>query len=309
MKINNKTLVIVITAFVMITVILGIVGLTVKTIKQKEFESRFDPRLAHCWNIKNYHVDLNCIADVVMGKNDISICDKAGSPYNRWQCYSLVASSMQDGTICEKITNPVQSFRCHKAIRKYKPDMEVCNKIPGISEEKGECIKMIATEQNDYSICDKIELVTTASKWDCYVSVSDSLHLLAIKSTKDRVSICQKIVESSEMIDCYKSMFPYRGKLNLDDSFCDTIHNTVVKMQCLELLARDHGDESICMQIVPAGPETEFDAKFYRARCLQNIVREEDCDKVEKVIYPCKDAEGQDCEISPERCKSQFQGI
>lgn len=120
-----------------------------------------------------------CLIDIAKSKNDLSMCDIAGSgeyepSYKEFKmnCYMELADLRNDSSLCdEEIIGEKYKDLCYLSATE-KIDISLCEKISGIAQVM--CYTQLAEEKGDFSLCNRISYKGT---WlsSCHHSFVESL--------------------------------------------------------------------------------------------------------------------------------------
>jgi len=119
-----------------------------------------------CFTINStYWWDI-CFYDLGVLKQDPEICDEMDLLSDRRdECFVTVSNLKHDESVCRMVGNSAKQYRCYitQAVEKGEPS--ICDKIDDKIWREGNCIKKVAEEADNSSICQIITI--DKIKQDC----------------------------------------------------------------------------------------------------------------------------------------------
>lgn len=109
------------------------------------------------WNICHYEVGL--------AKNDEDICFEMYDEDKAAECFTAIALAKEDPFSCTWILSPKTERWCYRKVAVLTGNASICKRIEDRVWRDGNCIKKVAQEMDDPSICEMISIVNI--KQDC----------------------------------------------------------------------------------------------------------------------------------------------
>jgi len=107
-----------------------------------------------CDKISKVNREAYCYGLIAITENEISICLNSDNRYIM-SCFKQFASEKNDITICGTLVGGgVDEYNCYTAFAGEKLDVSICDSLQG--EPKDYCIRSVAIQKNDASICNQL---------------------------------------------------------------------------------------------------------------------------------------------------------
>lgn len=118
-----------------------------------------------CQLIKsNYWWDI-CHYEIGIAKNKVTICSEMYDQERAGECFAKIAEAKKDESSCSLIPKKTSRYFCYIKLALIKGNVSICNRIDNSVWRDGNCIKRVAENSSNASIC---ELITIANiKQDC----------------------------------------------------------------------------------------------------------------------------------------------
>ncbi len=177
-----------------------------------------------------------CYYDIAVQNKNGSLCGRILVTSKRNGCYAAVALAEKDSGWCGSIalvdSNSYEKDTCIKKVAVAVPSIAPCKEITDLAV-RDLCYQEIAVKNNDYTICANVStrfVKGTYVRNTCYLSFA-----------KTKV-ICSKLIGGFDAYRCYDDV----GRSELDYTACMQIDDNQNKANCLDYVARNSSDVSIC---------------------------------------------------------------
>lgn len=182
-----------------------------------------------------------CVTEIAKNRGDASICEKYAGNY-RNPCLHELAKATGNRAICERIP-PADPSRqlCLDDLRKFEEkSIAACASFQNKADEQL-CLKHLAMEQNDPSLCHLIEAppgeTVSAERDECFVHFGKA---------RGDARYCEQIGNPSAKDRCMAAVAYYRG----DAGLCEQVRRPDLRDICIAWVAILRKDSRLCGRIV-----------------------------------------------------------
>jgi hypothetical protein len=198
-----------------------------------------------CDKIENNNFHDNCLENIAVNTNDISLCDKVFGIKDF--CISNVARKLNKPVFCEDIVDDNRKDNCFRGVAVDYRDAYLCSRIASQKTRDG-CFKEIGVATSDATMCESVEEDADARD-NCFYSVA--------VYTKEPIH-CSSIEGDDELRD---TCFSVLARQSLDLTLCKRILGED-KNECTKQVAVLNYDLDSCEGL----PED------LRDRCVDDIL-------------------------------------
>jgi len=182
----------------------------------------FDEKYDFCLSKNLVQEKDDCLQDLAIEFNKAVLCEELTNldleKCKRlvWKTYAVISKEIEN---CDSLLTEFDKVECIKEIALNASDKSICIKIDDFTK-RGSCLAELAVQEKDLSICDSIE---GSAKESCQFNVS-----IAISD----VSLCNNFSLPSIKFDCISRI----AKQNNDVSLCSLISISSMRTNCVNNL-------------------------------------------------------------------------
>lgn len=216
-------------------------------------------RLIKDWRITQFNNKINQDYDLLeeaMKSDDINLCKKISDNLAKEECVAVID---KDTTKC-----PSQIGRkddCFRRIGIKTNDVNICSLITD-SWFKSICYREIAINTNNVELCKS--MYNDYDKNECISKIAIRTNNLALCSSLSSTSTYTGDTSSYPRDNCYKEI----AKINNDVDLCLLIDDSLWRVACVEVIAKNLKDSSLCNKL---SNEATTGIKFERDSCSRDM--------------------------------------
>jgi hypothetical protein len=190
--------------------------------------------------------------------DDINICKKISDNLAKEECIAVID---KDTTKCPSQIGYKND--CYRRIGIKTNNLNTCSLITD-PWFKSICYKEIAINTNNVDLCKSTKFYYDYDKDECISKIAIRTNNLALCSSLSSTSSYPGITSSFPRDNCYKEL----AKINNDVDLCLLIDDSLWRVACVEVIAKNLKDSSLCNKL---SNEATTGIKFERDSCLRDL--------------------------------------
>ena len=167
------------------------------------------------------------LLDKATEKQDEAICYKISERVQKIECILNIAVEKNDLSICDKIIDATKDFPDEPRCIEFN-GVKHCSSLKDLySEDKWRCYRRIADKLNNLQYCEKIEDFNIKS--GCIRDIAGNMR---------DISICNNIKLSIEEDECYLYVLKVSKDQSLYKKYCSLIRDDRLRGKCVDFIIK-----------------------------------------------------------------------